>query len=134
MAAAVFKVTALALACAACTTIAPSGSTFDGSEWRVAAISGRTTPMDGNYYVNFQGGRISGRFGCNNWTGSYSVAGDMLTAGEVAMTRMACIEPANTFENQGVAVLNQPMQWKLIANQQLTLSNGAGSIVMERRR
>ena len=127
MAAAVFRAAALALACAGCTTVAVDGRTFEGS-WRVVQIDGRATPADGNYRIAFENGRISGRFGCNGWGGTYAIAGATLTASQVPSTLMACPEPAMSFERQGLAVLERPMRWTWTGKQRLTLTNDAGSI------
>jgi heat shock protein HslJ len=132
MAAAAFRTAALALVCAACTSIEADARTFDGTRWHVTAIDGRATPATGDYHVEFKAGEISGRFGCNGWGGSYAVSGETMTAGNVMSTMMACGDPAMTFESEGLAVLRQPMHWSWIAAQKLTLSNGAGSIEMVR--
>ena len=131
MAAAVFRAAALALACAGCTTVAVDGRTFEGS-WRVTTIDGWATPAAGNYRMEFKDGRISGRFGCNGWGGTYAVAGATLTAGQVNSTMMACPEPAMSFEKRGLAVLGQPMRWTWTGKRKLTLTNRAGSIGLER--
>ena len=133
MAAAVCRAVALALACAACSSIAVDARTFEGTRWRVTAIDGQATPANGDYRMEFQQGQIGGRFGCNGWGGRYSVAGETLTASEVRSTMMACAEPAMTFESRGLAVLQQPMRWTETAGGKLTLSNGAGSIALERQ-
>ncbi|HET8534481.1 MAG TPA: META domain-containing protein [Sphingomicrobium sp.] len=132
MAAAVFRAASLALACAACTTIAADVRTFDGTRWHVTAIDGRATPATGDYHVEFKAGEISGRFGCNGWGGAYAVSGETMTASRVMSTMMACGDPAMTFESQGLAVLRQPMRLTWIAGRKLTLSNSAGSIALER--
>ena len=132
MAAAVFRVASLALACAACTTIAADARMFDGTRWHVMAIDGKPTPATGDYHVEFKAGEISGRFGCNGWGGTYAVRGETLTASQVRSTLMACPEPAMSFESEGLAVLRQPMRLTGIAGTELTLSNSAGSIALER--
>jgi hypothetical protein len=48
MAAAVFRIAALALACAACTSIAVDARTFEGTRWRVTAIDAKPTPAKGD--------------------------------------------------------------------------------------
>jgi len=133
MAAAAFRVTALALACGACTSIAADSRAFEGSGWRVTAIDGHATRSEGGYQVEFAGGRISGRFGCNRWSGAYAVAGETLTASQVVSTKMACPEPAMIFENKGLMVLDQPMRLAWSSERRLTLSNAAGSIALERQ-
>ena len=131
MAAAGFKAAALALACAACTTVVADARTLEGTSWRVTAIDGRRTPANGQYRIEFRNGQISGGFGCDSWGGSYSVAGETFTAINVRSTLMACPEPAMSFESQGLAVLQQPMRWT-VAGTRMTLANTAGSIALER--
>lgn len=133
MVAAVFRGAALALACAACTSIAVDSRTFEGTYWRVTAIDGEATPPAGDYHMNFENGRISGRFGCNGWSGAFAVTGERITAAQVASTKMACPGPAGSFESRGLAVINQPMRWRWGTGQELTLISGAGSISLVRK-
>ena len=126
MAAAGFRVAALALACAACTSVMADERTFDGTRWHVTAIDGRATPATGDYHVQFARDEISGRFDCNGWGGRYAIVGDIITAGEIRSTMMAC--PDMSFESSGLAVLDRPMQIRWSSGRQLTLTNGAGSI------
>jgi len=132
MAAAGFRTAALAFACAACTSVMADERTFDGTRWHVVAIDGRATPPSGDYHVQFTRTEISGRFGCNGFGGRYAIVGDLMSAGEVRSTMMACVEPAMSFERDGYAVLNRPMQMRWTSDRQLTLSNGAGSIDLQR--
>ncbi|MGE5563785.1 MAG: META domain-containing protein [Bacillota bacterium] len=133
MGAAAFRAAALALACAACTSVVADARTFDGTSWRVAAIDGRATPAAGDYRIEFRNGEITGRFGCNGWGGAYSVAGDTITAGRIIATQMACSDPAASFESEGFAILRQPMHLAWAAGETLTLANGAGSIRLKQR-
>ena len=101
---------------------------LNGTNWRVVAINGTRTPAS-NFYLNFMPDRISGKFGCNSLGAGYTQTGNVVDAGAVMATRMAC--PDMSFETQGSAVLAQPMTISGIGNQ-LTLSNGAGSIELVR--
>ena len=130
MAAAAFRTVTLALACTACTSVMADERTFAGTRWHVAAIDGRPTPANGDYHVEFTRNEISGRFGCNGFGGRYAILGDIITAGEVRSTMMAC--PDMSFESSGLAVLNRPMQMRWSSGRQLTLTNGAGSIERQR--
>jgi heat shock protein HslJ len=123
----------LALLFAACTSIAADARTFEGTRWQVTAINGRATPAAGDYRIEFKDGGIGGRLGCNSMGGRYSVAGDVMTVRDLASTLMGCPEPAASFETQGFAVLNRPMQMNWISGARLTLSNAAGSITLERK-
>lgn len=101
---------------------------LSGTNWRIVAINGARTPAS-NFYINFMPDRISAKFGCNSLGAGYTQAGNMVDAGAVMATRMAC--PDMSFENQGSAVLAEPMTIAGVGNQ-LTLSNRAGSIDLVR--
>ena len=134
MAAAGFRATVATLACAGCTSIAVDAQTFENTHWRVTAINGRATPSNGDYHMEFEGGRISGRFGCNGWGGGYSLTRETLSASQVVSTLMACPEPAMSFESQGLTALRQPMHWNSVGARGLTLTSPSGSISLERQR
>jgi heat shock protein HslJ len=132
MVAAGFKSALLALVCAACTSIAVDARTFEGTRWHVTAINGRATPTTGDYRIEFRDGGIGGRFGCNGFGGRYSVEREALVASDIRSTMMACSDPAASFESQGFAILNQQMRIDWSSGTRLTLSNGAGSIQLQR--
>ena len=121
-----------ALLLAACTSVAPDGRSFGGT-WRVAAVNSQPTPATGDYRIEFTGDRIGGRFGCNSFGGTYAVAGEAMTFGDIASTLMGCPEPAASFETAGFKVLSEPARWTWVAGLRLTLSNSQGSIALERR-
>ena len=133
MVAAGFRVAALTLACAACTSVLADARTFEGTSWRVTTIDGQATPEAGDYRIEFRKGEITGRFGCNSWGGSYSIAGETIVASRVIATQMGCGDPAGRFESEGFKVLRQPMRWTWIAGETLTLTNDAGSMTLVRR-
>jgi len=116
----------------ACTTVAATPLTFEDTNWQVTAIDGQATPVSDAYRMQFDDGRVGGRFGCNHFGGSYTVGGKTMTVLNVTSTLMGCPEPAATFERQGLAVLQQPMRIDWQSDQQLTLSNRAGSIALQR--
>lgn len=133
MAAAAFKfVIAAAVAATACASIAGDGQSFEGTRWRVTAVNGRPTPATGDSRIEFRNGEIGGRFGCNRFGGRLSVRSETITAGPIMATLMGCAAPAAAFESAGFAILNQPMRWQWTAGLQMTLSNSAGSIALER--
>lgn len=116
----------------ACTTVATTDATFDGTRWQVTAIDGQTTPRTDVYFMQFDDGQLGARFGCNHIGGTYSVAGNVMTASNVTQTLMGCPEPASTFEREGTEVLGQPMTISWQSDRSVTLSNAAGSIVLDR--
>ena len=103
-------------------------------EWRVVQVNGRATPATSDYSMRFVSGQLTARFGCNHMGGRYEMAGDVLTAGPISSTRMACGEPAASLEQQGSAVLSQPMRVAQSTSGRMTLMNAAGSIALEPKR
>ena len=123
---------AVAAGLAGCASVSTTPTSLEGTTWTVTAIDGAATPRTDAYRLEFGDGRIGGKFGCNGFSGPYSLASDTLTACDVAATRMACPGPADRFEREGFAVLAQPalLQWQ--SGSRLTLTNAAGSIALER--
>jgi heat shock protein HslJ len=117
---------------AACTSIAPGVGTFAGTHWRVAAINGQATPATDNYRIEFTGNRVSARFGCNRFAGTYRVAPYELVISELVGTRMACLPPAGAFENTATAILHEPLHIRPNGRDSLVLSSGPGTIVLYR--
>ena len=132
MAAAGSRAALAALLCAGCTSIAADARTFEGTRWHVTAIDGRATPPTGDYRIEFKGGNIGGRFGCNHFGGRYAIRAQTFVVREMRSTMMACSDPAASFEGAGFAILNQPMRIAWPNGRRLTLSNSAGSIALER--
>ena len=100
-----------------------------GSNWRVSAVNGRPTPM-GEYFMNFGAdGRLSAKLGCNGLGAGYTQTDAALSVGTIMATRMAC--PEMRFENEGSAILAQPLTVSGYGNQ-VTLTSSAGSIRLVR--
>jgi heat shock protein HslJ len=128
----------MALMLGGCTSIAADARTFEGTRWHVTAINGHSTPVSDRYSMSFEGGRISARFGCNSGGASYSVMRDVISAGPVMSTKMACLPATDEprpgpmeFENMGFSVLGQPMRMTWRDSRHLSLANAAGSIELE---
>jgi heat shock protein HslJ len=100
------------------------------SSWIVEAVNGRPTGGGERFQLRFEGDRMSGRFGCNSISGTYAVGGTSMTAGALAMTRMAC--PDMSFETQAARVLAHTVELNFAATDRLTMINAAGSIVLRR--
>ena len=100
------------------------------TNWRVVSINGQRVPTSG-YYLNFMPDRLSGKLGCNSIGAGYDVSRNLLSAGAIMMTRMAC--PNGNFEAQGTAIMVQPMTISE-SGDSLTLSNRVGTIELTRAR
>ena len=131
MAAAVFRLLPLAAmaAIASCTSVRFAPLSFESLPWRVDAINGEDTPMVDNYRMEFAKGRLTARFGCNHFGGSYRVQRNQLVVAQLAGTRMRCPDPTRDFENRATAILRSPMQIGRNPKSGGTLlSNAAGSL------
>ncbi len=61
----------------------------------------------------FGAGAVAGSTGCNRYTGPYSIDGDELEIGTLAVTRMACAPPADAVERDYVAALERVRGWRI---------------------
>jgi heat shock protein HslJ len=72
---------------------------LEGTYWKAIELAGKPTPPDGNreVHLQFQGGRVSGSDGCNQFTGTYHLNGERITFGQMAAT-LACPNSSGTEE------------------------------------
>ena len=61
---------------------------LDG-DWLVIEIDGETVDPDAPRAVRFEGDRVAGRVGVNRFIGSFTMDGEVLQLGRLAVTRMA---------------------------------------------
>ncbi|WP_243855566.1 YbaY family lipoprotein [Sphingobium vermicomposti] len=93
-----------------------------GAQFKVEDIN-RTGLIDSsNVTVQFsQGGRVSGSAGCNRFTGDYSLDGQSLRIGPLAVTRRACVTALGNQETRFLAILQDVTSWSV---------NGNGSVLL----
>ena len=118
------------------TPLPPPGPGMDGppldrTRWLVLTINGQPVPRDYNYWMEFDGGRLSAKFGCNSLGAGYTQTGSTIDAGSIIATEMAC--PDMSWERLGSAILDQPMQVSAQGPTRITLTSSAGSIELMRR-
>ena len=66
--------------------------------------------------------------GCNTGRGTYTVAGDAVTFGPIATTRMACVDPNGQQVEQAVLTVLTGTATVAIDGPVLTLMNGANGL------
>lgn len=122
------------MALAACSTLPPPYGPPPGSvantSWRVTAVNNRPTPPAGEFFMNFQQTRFGSKFGCNGMGADYVQRGNVIDAGPVIGTKMAC--PDMSYEIQAHAVLERDMVANWNGPGWVRLSNPAGSIDLRR--
>jgi heat shock protein HslJ len=74
----------------------PGPRPLAGTYWKAIELAGTPVPLQGSnheaYLVLQQGGRVYGSDGCNQVAGTYRLKHTAVTFGEMAATRMACID------------------------------------------
>ena len=84
----------LALLLAGCTSSKQAGPpppSIIGPVWVAQNIAGAPVTRDTQITLQLGAdGRASGRAGCNDYTGPYTLSGDALSFGLMAATKMAC--------------------------------------------
>jgi heat shock protein HslJ len=107
---------------------APSSpASLTGRTWVLEDLSGAGVIDDAQATLEVaQDGRVNGRATCNRFSGSATIAGDSISFGPLASTRMACAEALMNQERNYLAALGQAKQWE-VQGSTLFLHLGGGS-------
>jgi putative lipoprotein len=109
-------------------------SALTGGTWRVEDINNGGVIDNTQTSLAFtDDGRVSGRGGCNTYTGTYTRDGDMVIFGPLAVTRMACVPALGDQEQKFFQVLSSPVTISLDATGALILTNADGQTLKARR-
>jgi len=113
-----------------------SGSTdatleeLTSSAWRPQRLGEMRLDDTTEMYVQFEAdGQVSGNAGCNRFFGSYELLDEKLAIGPLGATRMACPEPAMSFEITLLELL-QSSTTAVTANERLALRNNQGDTIV----
>ncbi len=68
--------------------------TLEGTTFRLSSFKGTALPVGQDYFLKFDGGRLSVKF-CNNVSGGYKVDEKGIIKGNLISTQMYCGEPEN---------------------------------------
>jgi heat shock protein HslJ len=139
---------AAALALAACTSggaspsakavASPSANpgagatTLEGTAWQLTDYlgpQGTTVPVPPAVAATatFTAGTVAGNAGCNTYRGAYTLDGDKITIGQVAMTAMACPEPQMALEKAYTTALGAVATYS-ISGTTLELKTAEGKV------
>jgi heat shock protein HslJ len=92
-----------------------------------APVSVASQQRESHVILNSETRRVGGSGGCNRLVGSYELHGDQLAFGQMAGTRMACLEGSDT-EQAFLEALRHARKWKIL-RQHLELFDAAGNLV-----
>jgi heat shock protein HslJ len=96
-----------------------TGPTFEGTTWVITsfATAGHAVvnPVSGSSLtIRFKDGTVSGKSGCNNFHGTYTLNGSAITLTPLASTRKACQgEGIMEQEQQVLAAVQSAATWML---------------------
>jgi putative lipoprotein len=116
-------------------SVPTSAADLTGATWVAEDIDGRGVIDNAQSTVEFTtDNRVSGRAGCNRYTGGVTIDGKKLKVGQVAATKMACVpalmdqearflqalEAARSYELQGtkLRVLDESGKQRLLLDKQ----------------
>ena len=107
---------------------------LQGGEWVVEDIDARGVIDRSRATLAFDtDGRLGGRGSCNSYSGSYSLAGQRLTVGQLATTMMACAEALMNQERRFLEILMAVDGYAFSDDGALILSTADGRTIRARR-
>jgi heat shock protein HslJ len=111
------------------TAAADAANALEGGPWLLLEVNGAVVQLpagDKQPYILFQRqeGRVKGYSGCNEFSGSYDLRGDVLTFGLLAMTRRYCSGAAGEVEREFVDVLSKVRGWHVDRQMLLMMDGG----------
>lgn len=110
-------------------TATATTSNLENNIWVLNNLNGEPV-SDVRVTLQLNAGQASGNGGCNSYSGSYTLDGTTLTFGDdIAMTMMACPDPAGSVEAAYLALLPQVTSYQL-DNGTLTLLSAEGEALL----
>jgi putative lipoprotein len=123
----------IALMClAACSLMQPSSPSTPkvdlvGGTWALEDIDGAGVVDDAQSTLEFgPDGRVSGRGGCNRYSGNVEVKGASIVVGELISTKMACAPALMDQETKFLAALQATRTYRMNEDNKLVLSDATG--------
>jgi len=107
-------------------------ATLAGTSWRIVAINDADVSRQDRYEIQFEANRLSGRAGCNSFSGPYRVSSDGFQAGPLTMTRMACPGPRMQHEQAATQILRGRVRLFYPDGDTLLMRGEAGTIRLRR--
>jgi len=111
---------------------AGTASALEGAPWRLVSLPGQLpatlSALRQPASVQFDSGRVSGFNGCNTLAGSYTLNGNRLQLGSLAVNAMACAEPASTIESTFNRMFTGTLSYVVTGNR-LSLATASGTVL-----
>lgn len=107
----------------------PQASLLEG-DWTIQSIAGRPPVTRSDPRVTFNGARVNGSTGCNNFNGGFRFERGRLTAGPLATTRRGCVGPVNAQEQKLLKLFGQPLSVSRNRNGKLVMTARGGETLV----
>jgi heat shock protein HslJ len=107
-----------------------------GAEWELVRLGAEAAPTGAGARratIRFEAdsARAGGFAGCNRWSAGYTLDGDAIRFGPIAMTKMACADGMQ-LEQRVAAALEAARRFE-VRNDELRLRDDAGDVASFRR-
>jgi heat shock protein HslJ len=110
---------------------APAAAGLAGTSWVLAGINGLPLPAAVQVTAEFGAdGTVSGKAGCNTYSGSYTVDGASITFGPIISTKMACPDAQMAVETAYLAALGKAAAWSIGTDGRLSISGLDGKVAL----
>jgi len=101
-------------------------------DWIAQTIAGKPVVHVGRVTLSFGEGRVSGRGGCNHYSGSVDYGKGTIKVGPLISTKMACMEDGlMQQESAYLKALQDAERYQVGADGKLTIAGKAGAIVYD---
>jgi putative lipoprotein len=104
---------------------------IEGPVWRLAQLGDESIAPGGEAQIQFDrsSGRVSGSGGCNRVSGTFTRSGITLRIGQLASTRMACLDPVRgANEAQFISALQSTASYSLAPGRLALLDAGGRTV------
>ncbi len=99
-------------------------------DWLADTIAGKPVIQHGKVTLAFVEGRVSGRGGCNVYSGPVEFGGGKIKIGTLISTKMACVEPGlMQQESAYLNALRTAQRYSIDADEKLTIDTQSGALV-----
>jgi heat shock protein HslJ len=110
-----------------CGGVRVSPESLEGTGWTIVAIDGRAVSGDA-YFLDFEDGRLTGKAGCNQFSGPYSEVRPNLRPGPIVSTRMACPGARMEDEQRALRILSGTLSMAFPRGDILLLAGPGGTM------
>jgi heat shock protein HslJ len=123
----------LTLALASCESSVNAGNeqnAIDRHDWLAQSIVGIAVPYPERVTLSLANGTVSGRGGCNQYSGPVEYANGRIKIGPLISTKMACAEPGLMhIEKKFLGALQSASTYTVSVHPELTIITASGPLV-----